>query len=104
MNKLDMLHTLSISELTELKLQIQQMIDLKHPGFKVGDKVTVDHPKTGDTIFTITKINRVKIKVVDSMGNKFKVSKQLLVPAPGATLKMMDLDIDHSNRMEAKYS
>ncbi len=29
MNKLETLHTLSIQELNEIKLQIQQMIDLK---------------------------------------------------------------------------
>jgi len=35
MNKLEMLHTLSIQELNEIKLQVQQMIELKQPGFRV---------------------------------------------------------------------
>ena len=80
MDKLNMLHTLSIQELNEIKLQVQQMIDLKQPvvNFKVLDKVTVNHPRVAGAIFTISKINRVKVKIVDSMGNKFKVSKSLL--------------------------
>ena len=90
MDKLNMLHTLSIQELNEIKLQVQQMIDLKQPvvNFKVLDKVTINNPKVAGKIFTIAKINRVKIKVVDSMGNKFKVSKSLVIPAPGATMQI----------------
>ena len=41
----DMLHTLSLEQLTELKGQIQQMIDLKSPSLRVGMTVEVNHPR-----------------------------------------------------------
>ena len=72
---MDMLHRLSLKELTRAKMQIQTMIDLQQP--KVAGK-----------LFKITKINRVKVKLQDADGNNYKVSQRLLQFAPGATLKV----------------
>jgi hypothetical protein len=88
MNKLDMLHTLSISELIEIKKQIQTMIDLKQPTLFVGDKVTVNHPRVKGKIFTIVKINKVKMKLKDSTGATWKTPKHMVSIAPGATMQI----------------
>ena len=87
---MDMLHRLSLKELTRAKMQIQTMIDLQQPKFIVGNIVTVNlnHPKVANKLFKITKINRVKVKLQDADGNNYKVAQRLLQFAPGATLKV----------------
>ena len=78
MNKLENLHTLSIQELNEIKLQIQQMIELKQPGFRVGMKVGVDHKKVMGMIGEIIKVNNKKVKV-DFDGQTFSVPKSMII-------------------------
>tara|TARA_R110000822_G_scaffold209017_1_gene344782 strand:- start:201 stop:482 length:282 start_codon:yes stop_codon:yes gene_type:complete len=78
MNKLENLHTLSIQELNEIKLQIQQMIELKQPGFRVGMKVGVDHKKVMGMIGEIIKVNNKKVKV-DFNGQTFSVPKSMII-------------------------
>jgi len=78
MNKLEMLHTLSIQELNEIKLQVQQMIELKQPGFRVGMKVGVDHKKVMGMIGEIIKVNNKKVKV-DFDGQTFSVPKSMII-------------------------
>ena len=85
---MDMLHRLSLKELTRAKMQIQTMIDLQQPTLKVGDKVTVNHPRVKDKIFTIVKINKVKIKLKDSTGANWKTPKHMVSIAPGATMQI----------------
>mgnify|MGYP003645996787 FL=1 len=78
MNKLENLHTLSIQELNEISLQIQQMIELKQPGFRVGMKVGVDHKKVMGMIGEIIKVNNKKVKV-DFDGQTFSVPKSMII-------------------------
>jgi hypothetical protein len=78
MNKLENLHTLSIQELNEIKLQIQQIIELKQPGFRVGMKVGVDHKKVMGMIGEIIKVNNKKVKV-DFDGQTFSVPKSMII-------------------------
>jgi len=78
MNKLENLHTLSIQELNEIKLQIQQMIDLKQPGFRVGMKVGVNHKKVMGMVGEILKVNNKKVKV-DFDGQTFSVPKSMII-------------------------
>jgi|TARA_B110000879_G_scaffold194492_1_gene262350 hypothetical protein len=69
----DMLHTLSLEQLTELKGQIQQMIDLKSPSLRVGMTVEVNHPRLEGRIGKIVKVNRIKCKVqFDNSGQSNK--------------------------------
>ena len=78
MNKLENLHTLSIQELNEISLQIQQMIELKQPGFRVGMKVGVNHKKVMGMIGEIIKVNNKKVKV-DFDGQTFSVPKSMII-------------------------
>jgi|TARA_R110001599_G_scaffold187_1_gene604 hypothetical protein len=78
MNKLENLHTLSIQELNEIKLQIQQMIDLKQPGFRVGMKVGVNHKKVMGMVGEILKVNNKKVKV-NFDGQTFSVPKSMII-------------------------
>ena len=59
----DMLHTLNLEQLNELKGQIDQMIQLKQPSLRVGMKCTVDSPRVAGMIGEIIKVNQVKCKV-----------------------------------------
>jgi len=69
MNKLprttEMLHTLTLEQLNEMKAQITQMIKLKQPELREGMDCTVDHDKLRGKTLVITKINRTKVKVMD---------------------------------------
>ena len=78
MNKLENLHTLSIQELNEIKLQIQQMIDLKQPGFRVGMKVGVNHKKVMGMVGEILKVNNKKVKV-NFDGQTFSVPNSMII-------------------------
>ena len=80
MNKLENLHTLSIQELNEIKLQVQQMIELKQPGLKVGMKVEVDHKKVIGMIGEIIKVNRTKVKVRFDNSGQYKKDSTYNVP------------------------
>ena len=80
MNKLEMLHTLSIQELNEIKLQVQQMIDLKQPGLRVGMKVGVNHKKVMGMIGEIIKVNRTKVKVKFDNSGQYKKDSTYNVP------------------------
>ena len=80
MNKLEMLHTLSIQELNEIKLQVQQMIELKQPGLRVGMKVSVNHKKVMGMIGEIIKVNRTKVKVKFDNSGQYKKDSTYNVP------------------------
>ena len=79
MNKLENLHTLSIHELNEIQLQVQQMIESKQPGLQVGMKVEVDHKKVRGLIGEIIKVNNKKVKV-NFDGQTFSVPKLMIQP------------------------
>ena len=57
-------HKLSLQELQEFKGLVEQMIQLKQPGFKVGMKVGVDHKKVMGMVGEIIKVNNKKCKVL----------------------------------------
>ena len=80
MNKLENLHTLSIQELNEIKLQVQQMIELKQPGLRVGMKVSVNHKKVMGMIGEIIKVNRTKVKVKFDNSGQYKKDSTYNVP------------------------
>ena len=80
MNKLEMLHTLSIQELNEIKLQVQQMTELKQPGLRVGMKVSVNHKKVMGMIGEIIKVNRTKVKVKFDNSGQYKKDSTYNVP------------------------
>ena len=73
----DMLHTLNLEQLNELKGQIDQMIQLKQPSLRVGMKCTVDSPRVAGMIGEIIKVNQVKCKV-EFDGVKFNVPKSMI--------------------------
>jgi len=80
----DMLHTLSLEQLNELKGQITQMIELKFPTstgtthrLSVGAPCTVDHHKVVGMIGKIVKVNRTRCKV-DFNGTTFTVPKSMI--------------------------
>ena len=65
--KLDMLHRLSIKELSDLILQCKTMINLKggkQSTLKEGQVVTIDSPKLAGCEGIITKINKSKCKIL----------------------------------------
>ena len=66
----DMLHTLTLDQLTELGLQITQMIKLKFPTstvptqhLSVGALCTCNHPSVVGQSGKIVKVNRTRCKV-----------------------------------------
>ena len=81
---------MSINELTELRAQIDQMIQLKQPTFRVGMKCEVDSPKVAGLIGEIIKVNQVRCKVKFANPNTFnvlKVNQTFNVPKSMITLK-----------------
>ena len=78
MNKLEMLHTLSIQELNKIQLQVKDIIKLKQPGFRVGMNVEVDHKKVRGLIGEIIKVNNKKCKVSFD-GQTFSVPKSMII-------------------------
>jgi hypothetical protein len=74
----EMLHTLSVEQLKELKGQITQMIALKGGNrFSIGAKCGVNHRRLFGRIGIIKKINSIKCKV-DFDGEIFNVPKTLI--------------------------
>ena len=70
---------MSINELTNLRAQIDQMIQLKAPSLRVGMKCEVDSPRVVGMIGEIIKVNQVKCKVKFD-GTKFNVPKTMIQP------------------------
>ena len=70
---------MSINELTELRAQVDQMIQLKQPNFRVGMKCEVDSPKVAGLIGEIIKVNQVRCKVKFANFNTFNVPKSMII-------------------------
>ena len=70
---------MSLNELTNLKAQIDQMIQLKAPSLRVGMKCEVDSPRVAGMIGEIIKVNQVKCKVKFD-GSTFNVPKTMIQP------------------------
>ena len=70
---------MSINELTNLRAQIDQMIQLKAPSLRVGMKCEVDSPRVVGMIGEIIKVNQVKCKVKFD-GTTFNVPKTMIQP------------------------
>ena len=70
---------MSINELTNLRAQIDQMIQLKAPSLRVGMKCEVDSPRVAGMIGEIIKVNQVKCKVKFD-GGTFNVPKTMIQP------------------------
>jgi len=80
----DMLHTLTLDQLTELGLQITQMIKLKFPTstgsthhLSVGAPITCNHPKVVGMTGNIIKVNRTRCKVMFD-GTIYTVPKHMI--------------------------
>tara|TARA_R110000824_G_scaffold5206_1_gene24146 strand:+ start:2385 stop:2633 length:249 start_codon:yes stop_codon:yes gene_type:complete len=77
--EIENLHRMSINELTELRAQVDQMIQLKQPNFRVGMKCEVDSPKVAGLIGEIIKVNQVRCKVKFANFNTFNVPKSMII-------------------------
>jgi len=77
--EIENLHRMSINELTNLRAQIDQMIQLKAPSLRVGMKCEVDSPRVYGMIGEIIKVNQVKCKVKFD-GTTFNVPKTMIQP------------------------
>ena len=77
--EIENLHQMSINELTNLRAQIDQMIQLKAPSLRVGMKCEVDSPRVAGMIGEIIKVNQVKCKVKFD-GGTFNVPKTMIQP------------------------
>ena len=77
--EIENLHRMSINELTNLRAQIDQMIQLKAPSLRVGMKCEVDSPRVVGMIGEIIKVNQVKCKVKFD-GTTFNVPKTMIQP------------------------
>jgi len=77
--EIENLHRMSINELTNLRAQIDQMIQLKQPGLRAGMKCEVDSPRVAGMIGEIVKVNNVKCKVKFD-GITFNVPKTMIQP------------------------
>ena len=77
--EIENLHRMSINELTNLRAQIDQMIQLKAPSLRVGMKCEVDSPRVVGMIGEIIKVNQVKCKVKFD-GITFNVPKTMIQP------------------------
>ena len=77
--EIENLHQMSINELTNLRAQIDQMIQLKAPSLRVGMKCEVDSPRVVGMIGEIIKVNQVKCKVKFD-GTTFNVPKTMIQP------------------------
>ena len=79
------LSKLSISELRELRNNVNQWIDIKGQtnamSYTIGQEVTVDHKKLRGQICEVVKINRTKVVVnAPSMG-RVSVPMSMIVAA-----------------------
>jgi|TARA_R100000541_G_scaffold753_1_gene4299 hypothetical protein len=70
---------ISMDELRELQGTINNLIQLKAPGLRVGMKCEVDSPRVAGMIGTILKVNNVKCKVKFD-GSTFNVPKTMIQP------------------------
>lgn len=70
---------MSLNELKELQGQINTLISLKQPNFRVGMKCEVDSPRVAGMIGEIIKVNQVKCKVKFD-GTTFNVPKTMIQP------------------------
>ena len=77
--EIENLHRMSINELTNLRAQIDQMIQLKAPSLRVGMKCEVDSPRVAGMIGEIIKVNQVRCKVKFD-GTTFNVPKTMIQP------------------------
>ena len=77
--EIENLHRMSINELTNLRTQIDQMIQLKAPSLRAGMKCEVDSPKVAGLIGEIIKVNQVRCKVKFD-GITFNVPKSMIQP------------------------
>tara|TARA_R110001583_G_scaffold11926_4_gene53232 strand:+ start:1048 stop:1302 length:255 start_codon:yes stop_codon:yes gene_type:complete len=78
--EIENLHRMSINELTNLRAQIDQMIQLKTPRLKVGMKCEVPSSKRVQGIIgEIIKVNQVKCKV-KFHGQTWNVPKSMIQP------------------------
>jgi len=77
--EIENLHRMSINELTNLRAQIDQMIQLKAPSLRAGMKCEVDSPRVAGMIGEIVKVNNVKCKVKFD-GITFNVPKTMIQP------------------------
>ena len=77
--EIENLHQMSINELTNLRAQIDQMIQLKAPSLRVGMKCEVDSPRVYGMIGEIIKVNQVKCKVKFD-GQTWNVPKSMIQP------------------------
>jgi len=77
--EIENLHRMSINELTNLRAQIDQMIQLKAPSLRVGMNCEVDSPRVAGMIGEIIKVNNVKCKVKFN-GSTFNVPKSMIQP------------------------
>ena len=77
--EIENLHRMSINELTNLRAQIDQMIQLKAPIMRVGMKCEVDSPRVAGMIGEIIKVNQVRCKVKFD-GTTFNVPKTMIQP------------------------
>ena len=59
----DDLHTMTLTELTEMKMQIDYLIKEKQPTLQEGQLCTVDHKKVRGLLGEIVKVNRTKCKI-----------------------------------------
>ena len=76
---LENLHLMSLNELKELQGQINTLINLKQPNFRVGMKCTVpDSRRVQGIIGEIIKVNQVKCKV-KFHGQTWNVPKSMIV-------------------------
>ena len=77
--EIENLHRMSINELTNLRAQKDQMIQLKAPSLRAGMKCEVDSPRVAGMIGEIVKVNNVKCKVKFD-GITFNVPKTMIQP------------------------
>jgi len=76
---MDNLHKMTLNELTELKMQVDYMIQQKQPTLQVGQICTVDHDKVRGLIGEIVKVNRVKCKIrFKGQSNTWTVPKNMI--------------------------
>ena len=69
---------MSLNELKVLQGQINTLINLQQPNFRVGMKCEVDSPKVAGLIGEIIKVNQVRCKVKFD-GITFNVPKSMIV-------------------------
>ena len=78
--EIENLHRMSINELTNLRAQIDQMIQLKAPSLRVGMKCEVPSSRrVQGMIGEIIKVNQVKCKVKFD-GQTWNVPKSMIQP------------------------